>query len=122
MRTAHWGALSARIRERDGGRCQICGTSHGCLQVHHLTYDRCPGHELDDDLVLLCANCHRLKIHDLGPYGSGETLPYDEQVELIRQGRERIGLEFAPWVPVTALPTEVLERVLLQLVAVQTTI
>lgn len=42
---------------RDGFRCQRCSATRR-LQVHHLTYVRV-GHEDPDDLVTLCARCHK---------------------------------------------------------------
>lgn len=42
-------------------RCDICGSTTS-LQVHHLTYKHL-GHELDNELVVLCALCHR-KVHN----------------------------------------------------------
>jgi hypothetical protein len=38
--------------------CQVCNAS-GRLEVHHRTYERL-GHERDADLIVLCADCHRL--------------------------------------------------------------
>jgi 5-methylcytosine-specific restriction endonuclease McrA len=38
-------------------RCQSCG-SRGRLHIHHLTYER-RGHELPEDLVVICERCHR---------------------------------------------------------------
>lgn len=31
------------------------------LQVHHLTYERCPGQERLDDLKVLCIVCHEVE-------------------------------------------------------------
>lgn len=31
------------------------------LQVHHLTYERCPGQERIDDLKVLCIVCHQVE-------------------------------------------------------------
>lgn len=40
--------------------CAMCGATTS-LQVHHLTYKHL-GHELDNELIVLCASCHR-KVH-----------------------------------------------------------
>lgn len=53
-----WRNKANHIRERDGGRCQICGANDVPLEVHHLTYARLY-HELDDDLITLCDSCHK---------------------------------------------------------------
>jgi 5-methylcytosine-specific restriction endonuclease McrA len=40
-----------------GYRCQVCNSRSPPLDVHHRTYDRL-GKELDEDLTVLCRNCH----------------------------------------------------------------
>jgi 5-methylcytosine-specific restriction endonuclease McrA len=50
--------LQAEILERDGWRCQSCG-SMAQLQVHHI---ECRSHSGDDaevNLITLCVTCHR---------------------------------------------------------------
>lgn len=44
--------------ERAGFRCQVCN-SDGELHVHHRTYERI-GDEREDDLTVLCADCHAI--------------------------------------------------------------
>lgn len=56
LNSAVWRGIRARIIERDG-TCQDCGAAKQ-LQVHHLTYVRVGGLELDEDLVTLCGPCH----------------------------------------------------------------
>ena len=50
--------LCQQVLERDGWRCQNCGSPND-LQVHHI----CPRSSLGDDvaenLVTLCDGCHR---------------------------------------------------------------
>jgi len=41
------------------------------LHVHHLTYDNL-GRELDDDLIVLCNDCHK-QVHERTPI---EEAPY----------------------------------------------
>lgn len=53
-----WKEKARRIRERDGYRCQICGAVDVPMEVHHLTYDRL-FQEQDDDLLTVCAACHK---------------------------------------------------------------
>lgn len=52
----HWHELRAQALERDGHKCQECGTEDD-LQVHHLAYGKA-GDDLLDDLVTLCEDCH----------------------------------------------------------------
>jgi hypothetical protein len=47
--------------EQAGHRCQVCN-GDGELHVHHRTYDRI-GDERENDLTVLCANCHA-RFHD----------------------------------------------------------
>ena len=42
-------------------RCQVCYRGSR-LEVHHRTYERV-GHEMPEDLIVLCADCHEL-FHD----------------------------------------------------------
>lgn len=56
--------LTPRVRnavlERDRNQCQRCGTSgENRLQLHHVTYRSHQGTHLEDNLVTLCATCHR---------------------------------------------------------------
>lgn len=57
LQTPEWRALATRAKARAGYRCMFCN-SGGELHAHHRTYDR-RGHEADDDVVALCAVCHR---------------------------------------------------------------
>jgi 5-methylcytosine-specific restriction endonuclease McrA len=44
---------------RDGWRCQSCG-SRTDLQVHHIEARSHLGDDSEQNLITLCANCHRL--------------------------------------------------------------
>ena len=52
------GASAARARERALYRCSVWDRD-GPLEVHHRTYER-RGVERDEDVIALCATCHRL--------------------------------------------------------------
>jgi len=49
--------LHRQVLERDGWRCQICGTMRH-LQVHHLKFRSHSGEDLEENLITLCADCH----------------------------------------------------------------
>ena len=51
-----WRTVRTRALERADYRCYHCGAKRD-LQVHHLSYDRL-GAERDDDLQVVCADCH----------------------------------------------------------------
>ena len=48
--------------------CKMCG-SNNFLQVHHITYTNL-GNEKEEDLVLLCENCHK-KVHKVAGKNAG---------------------------------------------------
>lgn len=58
-RLAHARFLAAcvRVRERDAGRCRVCGAS-GWAEVHHIRYRSRGGSDELSNLVLLCKACH----------------------------------------------------------------
>jgi len=61
-----WEAISLRIKERAGWKCEFCGAVHGeahpvtgskvILTTAHL--DHIPAHCEDDNLKALCQRCH----------------------------------------------------------------
>ena len=54
-----WWARRKHALRRAGYCCERCG-SRESLEVHHRTYHHL-GYELDDDLEVLCATCHRVE-------------------------------------------------------------
>jgi 5-methylcytosine-specific restriction endonuclease McrA len=50
--------------KRDGWRCQHCGSMHD-LQVHHIRRRSSLGDDAEENLITLCAGCHR-QIHLIG--------------------------------------------------------
>jgi 5-methylcytosine-specific restriction endonuclease McrA len=50
-------ALKIQVLDRDGWRCQDCGTAQ-MLQVHHLNPRSKLGHDAAENLITLCVNCH----------------------------------------------------------------
>ena len=53
--------LHRRILERDGWRCQVCGSMQN-LQVHHLKLRSRSGGDEEQNLITLCAECHE-RVH-----------------------------------------------------------
>jgi predicted HNH restriction endonuclease len=73
-RLAHvefWRGLRARLLERDGGLCRACGVRldpdgglvPNALHCHHLIHRSQLGSDTLENLVSLCAQCHR-RHHD----------------------------------------------------------
>lgn len=58
MQSQEWKRRRAVAIRKAGGRCQVCNRG-GELHVHHRTYERF-GAEMEDDLTVLCEDCHDL--------------------------------------------------------------
>ena len=54
--------LRNKILDRDGWRCQHCGTLEN-LQVHHIQSRGRLGNDEEGNLITLCVDCHR-KFHN----------------------------------------------------------
>ena len=62
MNSARWRERREAYFEVRSRRCRANGCySREAIELHHRTYARL-GHERDDDLVALCAKCHK-KVH-----------------------------------------------------------
>ena len=53
--------LHKEILERDGWRCQACGSPRG-LEVQHIQRRSQSGDDSEGNLITLCSACHR-RIH-----------------------------------------------------------
>lgn len=51
--------LCRRVLERDGWRCQACGAMTN-LDVHHIQFRSHLGRHSEDNLITVCAQCHKL--------------------------------------------------------------
>jgi hypothetical protein len=58
LKTTEWAVLRRIKLQEANHRCQVCN-GDGELHVHHRTYERIRM-ELLTDLIVLCADCHRL--------------------------------------------------------------
>ena len=50
--------LRQQVLERDGWRCQYCGSLEQ-LEVHHRELRSRLGQDTEENLITLCASCHR---------------------------------------------------------------
>lgn len=57
LESDHWKRLRKRKLYQSGNKCQLCGSKEN-LNVHHNTYEN-RGCEKDEDLVVLCNECHK---------------------------------------------------------------
>lgn len=56
--------LKIKILERDGWKCQRCGRRDQ-LQIHHIVHRSQSGADGEQNLVVLCSECHR-RVHLAG--------------------------------------------------------
>ena len=60
LNTEEWRQVAAMVKDRDGNKCVICGSTEN-LNAHHIGYD---GDRLNEnDIVTLCNRCHEC-LHD----------------------------------------------------------
>jgi len=50
--------LRRQVLERDGWRCQLCGSMAG-VEVHHIERRSQAGADAEQNLITLCSACHR---------------------------------------------------------------
>lgn len=62
LTTQTWKYRALRAKERAGWHCELC-RGDGPLEVHHWTYARV-GQERDEDLIVLCEDCHAYEHRD----------------------------------------------------------
>jgi len=60
-----WKTIRKRMFKLRGKKCETCG-SRSKIHVHHLTYERFGGDELDEDLLIVCSTCHE-ELHPSKP-------------------------------------------------------
>jgi 5-methylcytosine-specific restriction endonuclease McrA len=58
LNKSRWQTMRKQARIRDGNRCRNCGATER-LSVHHIVKARYGGRDTLDNLVTLCASCHR---------------------------------------------------------------
>lgn len=72
LSSLHWKETRSAALSKAGGKCCICNAESD-LNVHHKTYERL-GAERDDDLVVLCKQCHLI-------FHKGQRLPEVDEEE-----------------------------------------
>lgn len=82
-----WKRKAEEAKKRAGFRCQICNKHDmvSPINAHHRTYERL-GHELPEDITVLCQECHALfslKLQKQQP----ESLQGDLRIEILGGGR-----------------------------------
>lgn len=59
LKTPEWQERRIKHLKKSDYRCQLCNMKSVTLNVHHRTYER-RGHERDEDLIVLCQECHEI--------------------------------------------------------------
>jgi len=54
--------LCQGVLERDGWKCQVCGSSRN-LEVHHQRFRSQQGDDNDQNMITLCSECHHKTHH-----------------------------------------------------------
>ena len=60
--SAAYRVLCEQVLVRDGWSCQFCGSRFD-LHVHHIRFRSQGGPDREENLITLCAACHR-KVHE----------------------------------------------------------
>lgn len=72
LNSEDWEYTRKRIIEERGFECENCHLETRRLHLHHKNYEMEFGYENENDLILLCEDCHH-KIHqDLECFGQTE--------------------------------------------------
>ena len=72
LASREWALLKEQVRLRCWGHCERCLVG-SYEETHHLTYERI-GHEVLDDLLAVCRNCHEFLS---GKSDTDPALPFD---------------------------------------------
>ena len=51
--------VKAYVKWRDGYKCAVCGAEHVPLQVHHKKQRKDGGTDVPENLITVCADCHK---------------------------------------------------------------
>lgn len=62
--TSEMNKLRKKVIERDKNTCQLCSVNYGVMEVHHKIPIEQGGLTELDNLITICFECHRKKIHN----------------------------------------------------------
>jgi len=94
LKSDHWKERRKAFKSKSCGRCFICEKKSGSMDVHHKTYSRNGKSilfdERDDELCLLCHDCHfRMHKYSLDGY-LRSNLPDAEKKKVIQDTFKRV--------------------------------
>ena len=55
----HWSKIRQKVLDRDNHTCQRCNTKIDKFHIHHILPKRLDGSDHYDNLITVCAKCHR---------------------------------------------------------------
>jgi 5-methylcytosine-specific restriction endonuclease McrA len=70
LKPEEYDELGNRVLDRDGWKCQCCGSSMN-LQVHHLVRRSQLGSDVLENLMTLCADCHHRQHNNISERSFG---------------------------------------------------
>jgi len=76
INSSEWKEKRGRIIDERGQRCEKCGCEKPIseLNLHYKNYDMEYGKESDEDLLLICVDCHKELHQDLEFFDNVETV------------------------------------------------
>ena len=78
LQSQHWREFAKHIRESRNYTCEGCGQR--AYQVHHLNYCRVPYREREEDVELLCGECHKRRHGIIERADNGRASRHDCQL------------------------------------------
>lgn len=75
VKSDEWKSVKERLIKERGRVCEKCGQEKPkSMHLHHKNYDNVLGKERDEDLMLLCEDCHNELHQDLEFFDNIETV------------------------------------------------
>lgn len=114
LASREWALKREAVRKRSGNRCERVIDGRRCPKsqqsVHHLTYARI-GHELLEDLLAVCNDCHKWlsgksNFDPLGGASRNLNIGITANIDEVRQERLRLVISY-----LASFPAEDLDRV-----------
>ena len=85
LHSRHWDTIKTRFKHSPACKdsCHVCGLANSksiTVHIHHRSYLNI-GKELNQDLVELCASCHK-KVHHIAKSGCGKMTRYGKMTDI----------------------------------------
>ncbi len=80
-----------RLLVEAGHRCTVCAEK--CFEIHHIVERRAGGGHDEDNLIVLCPNCHQQRVHRNGEFTPKQLRMYKEKLREDSQVERRLLLD-----------------------------